>query len=316
METSLTNICWSESEAADLYDCLAQDPGYWNANRHLVSLLKERGLHSGQTVVDAGSGTGVNSLLLIKEILETEGRVIGVDSSESMVRLAQSKISNGLPVEFRLGDANRISTVVEEDPVHAIVAFNLVHLLEDLSGAMRAWYEKLSDGGILGFSSTVYDGAIPQEARKVYWKAILGAHRLAKERFPETMGTRNKMLKHTPDYYYRTVEQAGFIDIRMEEKVFILSKEAVLAFVQVPGMADSMMAANIPESAQREMLVQSIKEAVTESLPRKTVFITARKKEARQVFREEAELTYDARDLRAPCCAGNAGHLELSVEPR
>jgi ubiquinone/menaquinone biosynthesis C-methylase UbiE len=306
METSLTNICWNESEASNLYDCLAQDPGYWNANKHLVSLLKERGLHSGQTVVDAGSGTGVNSLLLVKEILGTEGRVIGVDYSESMVRLAQSKISNGLPIEFRSGDANRLSTVVEEEPVHAIVAFNLVHRLEDLLGAMREWYEKLPDGGILGFSSTVYDGAIPHEARRVYWKAILGAHRLAKDRFPETIGTLKKMLKHTPDYYYRTVEQAGFTDIRMEEKVFTLSKEAVLAFVQVPGMADSMMPADIPACAQREMLVQSIKEAVTESLPRKTVFITARKQEALN----------DSWELRAPYLSGYAGHPALSVEPR
>ena len=300
METSLTNIwrCsahWNESEAADLYDCLAQDPGYWNANRHLVSLLKEKGLHSGQTVVNAGSGTGVDSLLLVKEILGTEGRVIGVDYSESMVRLAQEKVSNGLPVEFRLGDAHRISTVVDEDPVHAIVSFNLVHLLEDLLGVMREWYEKLSDGGIVGFSSTVYDGAIPREARRVYWKAILGAHRLAKDRFPETIGTRKKMLKHTPDYYFKVVQQAGFIDIRMEEKVFTLSKEGVLAFVQVPGMADSMMAADIPACAQRQMLIQSIEETVTESLPRKYVFITARKKEAPKVFRGKAELTYDAR---------------------
>jgi len=306
MGTSLTNICWNESEAANLYDCLAQDPGYWNANRHLVSLLEERGLDSGQTVVDAGSGTGENSLLLIKEILGTKGRVIGVDYSESMVRLAQEKVSNGLPIEFRVGDANRISTVVEEDPVHAIVSFNLVHLLEDLLGAMREWYEKLPDGGILGFSSTVYEGAIPREARRVYWKAILGAHRLAKDRFPETIGTLKKMLKHTPDYYFRIAQQAGFIDIRVEEKVFTLSKEAVLAFVQVPGMADSMMPADIPACAQREMLVQSIEETVTEFLPRKTVFITARKKEAR----------HDARDLRAPCCVSNAGHLAPSVGPR
>jgi len=306
MERSLTNICWNETKAANLYDCLAQDPGYWNANRHLVSLLKERGLKSGQTVVDAGSGTGVNSLLLIKEILGTKGRVIGVDYSESMVSYARGKVSNGLPIEFRVGDASRISTVVEEDPVHAIASFNLVHLLEDLLGAMREWYEKLSDGGILAFSSTVYDGAIPQEARRIYWKAILGAHRLAKERFPETIGTLKKMLKHTPDYYFRIVQQAGFIDIRMEEKVFNLSKEAVLAFVQVPGMADSMMPADIPACVQREMLVQSIEKTVKESLPRKTVFITARKKEAR----------HDTWDLRAPCRVSNAGHLAPSVGPR
>ena len=307
MKTPLTNICWNESEAADLYDCLAQDPGYWNANRHLVSLLKDKGLNSGQTVVDAGSGTGVNTLLLIKEILGTEGLVIGVDYSESMVRYAREKVSNGLPIEFRVGDANRISDVVEEDPVHAIASFNLVHLLvEDLLGAMREWYEKLSDGGILAFSSTVYEGAIPREARRVYLKAILGAHRLAKDRFPETIGTRKKMIKHTAQYYFDIVQQAGFTDIRMEEKVFTLSKEGVLAFVQVPGMADSMIAADIPECAQREILVQSIKETVTEFLPRKTVFITARKKEARN----------DAWDLRAPCCVSNAGHLALSVGPR
>jgi len=312
METSLTNIwrCsahWNESEAADLYDCLAQDPGYWNGSKHLVSLLKERGLHSGQTVVNAGSGTGVDSQLLVKEILGTGGRVIGVDYSESMVRYAREKVSNGLPIDFRVGDANRISDVVEEDPVHAIASFNLVHLLvEDLLGAMREWHEKLSYGGILAFSSTVYDGAIPQEARRVYLKAILGAHRLAKDRFPETIGTRKKMIKHTAQYYFDIVQQAGFTDIRMEEKVFNLSKEGVLAFVQVPGMADSMMPADIPACAQREMLVQSIEKTVKESLPRKYVFITARKKEARN----------DSWELRAPYLSGYAGHPALSVEPR
>jgi ubiquinone/menaquinone biosynthesis C-methylase UbiE len=228
----------------------------------------------------------MNSLLLIREILGTEGHVIGVDSSESMVRYARKKVSNGLPIEFRVGDAKRISTVVDEDPVHAIVAFNLVHLLEDLLGAMREWYEKLSDGGILAFSSTVYEGAVPQEARKVYWKAILGAHKLAKDLFPDTIGMRKKMLKHTAQYYFDTVQQAGFADIKMEEKVFNFSKEGVLAFVQVPGMADSMIPADIPAWAQRKILVQSIEETVTDFLPRKTVFITARKKEAREVFRE------------------------------
>ena len=94
------------------------------------------------------------------------------------------------------------------------------------------------------------------------------------------------MVKHTPQYYFDIVQQAGFTDIRMEEKVFNLSKEGLQAFVQVPGMADSMIAADIPDYAQREILVQSIKETVTEFLPRKTVFITARKKEAREVFRE------------------------------
>jgi len=86
---------------------------------------------------------------------------------------------------------------------------------------MREWHEKLSDGGILGFSSTVYDGAIPQEARKVYWKAILGAHKLAKERFPDTIGTRKKMLKHTAQYYFDIVQQAGFTDIEMEAGPFL-----------------------------------------------------------------------------------------------
>ena len=286
MENSLTNICWNESEAADLYYCLAKDPGYWNANCHLVSLLKDKGLHSGQIVVNAGSGTGVDSQLLVEEILGTEGLVIGIDCSEPMVCHAQEEVSNSLPIEFRVGDAHRISTVVEEDPVHAIVSFNLVHLLEDLLGAMRDWYEKLSDGGIVGFNSTVYDGAIPREARSVYWKTILRVHRLAKDRFPETMGARKKMLKHSAHYYCTVVQQAGFTDIRMEENVFTLSKEGVIALMQIPGIGDSMMAADIPASDQREILIQSIEETVTESLPRKYVFITARKKEAREVFRK------------------------------
>jgi ubiquinone/menaquinone biosynthesis C-methylase UbiE len=282
MEIFPTDVCWKESGAAGLYDCLAKDPGYRDANRHLVSLLKDEGLCSGQIAVNAGSGTGVDSELLLDEILGTEGHVIGIDCSGEMVCHAQKAVSPTLPIDFRIGDAHRISDLVEEDPVHAIVSFNLVHLLEDLLGAMRDWYEKLPDGGMIGFNSTVYDGAIPREARSAYWKAIMRVHRLAKQRFPETIGTRKQMLKHTAEYYFTVVQQAGFTDIRMEEKVFSLSKEGVLALLQVPGIADSMMPADIPLSDQRNILIQSIKETVTKSLPRKYVFITAHKKEVRE----------------------------------
>jgi ubiquinone/menaquinone biosynthesis C-methylase UbiE len=281
METFLTDSCWKKSGAADLYDCLAKDSGYRNANHHLVSLLKNDGLCSGQIVVNAGSGTGVDCKVLLDEILGTEGLVIGIDCSEVMVRHAQKEVPKSLPIEFRIGDAHRISALVEEDPVHAIVSFNLVHLLDDLSGAMRDWHDKLPDGGMIGFNSTIYDGAIPREARSAYWKAIMRIHRLAKERFPDTAGTRKQMLKHSAQYYFEVVQQAGFTDIKMEEKTFTLSKEGVLALLQIPGIADSMMPADIPLSEQRKILIQSIKETVTESLPRKYVFITAHKKKIR-----------------------------------
>jgi ubiquinone/menaquinone biosynthesis C-methylase UbiE len=286
METFLKDICWKKSEAAGLYDCLAKDTGYWDANRHLVSLLKDNGLCSGQIAVNAGSGTGVDSKLLIDEILGTDGLVIGIDCSEVMVCHAQKEVSKNLPIDFRIGDAHRISDLVEEDPVHAIVSFNLVHLLDDLLGAMQDWYEKLPDGGVIGFNSTVYDGAIPREARSAYWKAIMRIHKLAKKRFPEATGTRKQMLKHSAQYYFLIVQKAGFTDIRMEEKVFTLSKEGVLALLQIPGIADSMMPADIPLSEQNNILIQSIKETVTDSLPRKYVFITAHKKEARNCSAE------------------------------
>jgi ubiquinone/menaquinone biosynthesis C-methylase UbiE len=63
-------------------------------------------LQQGQTVLDLGSGGGIDCFLAAKAV-GASGYVIGVDVTEKMIALAnQSKSEMGLTnVEFRQGDA-------------------------------------------------------------------------------------------------------------------------------------------------------------------------------------------------------------------
>jgi ubiquinone/menaquinone biosynthesis C-methylase UbiE len=65
-------------------------------------------LQPGQVVLDLGCGTGAD-VVEIARIVGTDGRVVGVDVSESLIAEARTRWGeSGLPVEFRVGDAQAL----------------------------------------------------------------------------------------------------------------------------------------------------------------------------------------------------------------
>jgi ubiquinone/menaquinone biosynthesis C-methylase UbiE len=66
------------------------------------------GAKEGARILDVGCGTGEDVRELAKLVGST-GRVIGVDSSEIMLREARARSEGlGLPIEYQLGDANQL----------------------------------------------------------------------------------------------------------------------------------------------------------------------------------------------------------------
>ncbi len=63
-------------------------------------------IHLSDTVLDVGCGTG-DDLRKLADMVGPTGRVVGVDSSETMVREARAR-TEGLPVECRVGDAHHL----------------------------------------------------------------------------------------------------------------------------------------------------------------------------------------------------------------
>lgn len=87
-------------------------------------------LKPGQTVVDFGSGAGVDCFLAAKQVGE-EGRIIGVDMTPDMVSKARANAEKaGIKnVEFRLGEIEHLP--VADNSVDIIISNCVINLSPD-----------------------------------------------------------------------------------------------------------------------------------------------------------------------------------------
>lgn len=110
-------------------------------------------LSPDHSVLELGCGTGTTALRLAA----SGAQITATDLAPGMIEIAREKGADTPNVQF---EVNGILDA-PEGPFDVIMAYNLLHLVEDVPGALQAIKSRLKPGGLVITKSACVKGAMP-----------------------------------------------------------------------------------------------------------------------------------------------------------
>jgi len=158
-------------------------------------------LRPGEVVLDLGSGGGIDCFLAAKQVGPT-GRVIGLDMTPEMIRLARrnAKKIGATNVEFQYGEMEEMP--LPDATVDVIISNCVINLSPDKDAVFAEAYRVLRPGGRVSISDIVLTDELPPQVRRrldAWAGCIAGAL--------------------TEADYLSKIRAAGFVGVEVESRV-------------------------------------------------------------------------------------------------
>ena len=122
-------------------------------------------LHEGETVLDLGSGGGIDVLLSARRVGPT-GQAYGLDMTDEMLALARANQAKAgvANVEFLKGEIENIP--LPDNSVDVVISNCVINLSSDKDRVLREAYRVLKPGGRFAVSDVIVRGDVPREVRE------------------------------------------------------------------------------------------------------------------------------------------------------
>jgi arsenite methyltransferase len=119
-------------------------------------------LQPGETVLDLGSGGGIDTLLSARAVGST-GHTIGLDMTDAMLERARqhARLMGLANVEFRYGTMEEIP--IPNASVDVVISNGVINLSTKKGRVFGECFRVLRPGGRLVFADSVINGCLPKE---------------------------------------------------------------------------------------------------------------------------------------------------------
>ncbi|MFC5401172.1 class I SAM-dependent methyltransferase [Cohnella soli] len=180
--------------------------------RHIIQRTKAQ-LERSNVVLDVGCGTG----LISNEVAEDVKEIHAIDISSNMIAIAEKKAKARNIANINYAHATIFDERYKEGSFDVILAFHVLHLLEDEHLALRRMNELLKPGGLL-------ISATPCVGEKIVLKSLLS--------FAGRVGLMPKIRSYKIRHLVDSVEKGNFSIVesnglkKSSQEYFIIARKS------------------------------------------------------------------------------------------